>query len=70
MPYHFAADQKWKSEFDIAISGDDNTCIADVEQIDRIIYYFTNVEYCKRITYQLTALMSLRETLNFFVLIK
>lgn len=38
MPYHFAADQKWKSEFDIAISGDNNTCIADVEQIDRIIY--------------------------------
>lgn len=38
MPYDFAANQKWKSEFDIAISGDNNTCIADVEQIDRIIY--------------------------------
>lgn len=38
MPYHFAADQKWKSEFDIAILGDNNTRIADVQQIDRIIY--------------------------------
>lgn len=38
LPYHFAADQKWKSEFDVAILGDNNTRIADVQQIDRIIF--------------------------------